>query len=117
MLEPREQRGAWVRFMAGALAAFAFIGGQALGQVAPNLEAMAPPPVTASSVFVMNAETGQVLYAKNPDTPFRVFSLTKLITAYVRGRALSPKPPIFRRTRQTAGALSTRSSDRYHADG
>jgi len=83
VLEPREQGGAWVWFMTGALAAFALIGGHALGQGAANQEALAPPPVTASSVFVMNAETGQVLYAKNPDTPFRILSLTKLITAYV----------------------------------
>jgi len=64
--------------VAGAVAALALVGGHASSQ-----EALAPPPVTASSVFVMDAETGQVLYAKNPDTPFRILSLTKLITAYV----------------------------------
>jgi serine-type D-Ala-D-Ala carboxypeptidase (penicillin-binding protein 5/6) len=31
----------------------------------------------------MNAETGQVLYSKNPDKVFRILSLTKLVTAYV----------------------------------
>jgi len=64
--------------VAGVFAALTLIGDHASSQ-----EALAPPPVTASSVFVMNAETGQVLYAKNPDTPFRILSLTKLITAYV----------------------------------
>ncbi len=45
--------------------------------------AKAPPEVTASSVFVVNADTGQVLYAKNPDKVFRILSITKLITAYL----------------------------------
>ena len=46
-------------------------------------QAVAPPQVTASSVFVMNADTGQVLYAKAEDRPFRLHSITKLVTAYV----------------------------------
>lgn len=53
-------------------------GDQALGQ-----SAKAPPKMTATSVFVMNADTGQVLYAKNPDKVFRILSLTKLVTAYI----------------------------------
>jgi serine-type D-Ala-D-Ala carboxypeptidase (penicillin-binding protein 5/6) len=44
---------------------------------------MAPPDVTASSVFVLNAETGQPLYAKNENEVFWILSLTKLVTAYV----------------------------------
>ena len=28
---------------------------------------LAPPQVSAASVFVLNADTGQTLYAKNPD--------------------------------------------------
>jgi len=81
----KPKRPHWLTTLAvgGAVAGLALIGGQAVGQGAPHQEALAPPPVTASSVFVMNAETGQVLYAKNPDTPFRVLSLTKLVTAYV----------------------------------
>jgi serine-type D-Ala-D-Ala carboxypeptidase (penicillin-binding protein 5/6) len=39
--------------------------------------------VTASSVFVVNADTGQVLYQKNPDKMYRILSITKLVTAYV----------------------------------
>jgi D-alanyl-D-alanine carboxypeptidase (penicillin-binding protein 5/6) len=66
--------------VAGSVAVVTLIGGQALGQGAPL---KTPPRVTASSVFVMNAETGEVLYAKNPDKSFRILSLTKLVTAYV----------------------------------
>jgi D-alanyl-D-alanine carboxypeptidase (penicillin-binding protein 5/6) len=79
----RTRLSALVGLVASIFAALALIGGQAFGQGGANQEALAPPSVTASSVFVMNAETGQVLYAKNPDTPFRILSLTKLITAYV----------------------------------
>jgi serine-type D-Ala-D-Ala carboxypeptidase (penicillin-binding protein 5/6) len=63
--------------------AVALFGGIALAQ-APREPAKAPPPeVTATSVFVMNAETGHILYSKNPDKVFRILSLTKLVTAYV----------------------------------
>jgi D-alanyl-D-alanine carboxypeptidase len=65
-------------FGAMALAATVLLGGNALGQ-----DAKAPPEVTATSVFVVNADTGQVLYAKNPDKVYRTLSITKLITAYV----------------------------------
>jgi serine-type D-Ala-D-Ala carboxypeptidase (penicillin-binding protein 5/6) len=75
--ETRECR-ARAGLIVGAIAALALTGGQALGQ-----EPMAPPEVTASSVFVLNADTGQLLYAKDEDKPFRILSLTKLITAYV----------------------------------
>lgn len=68
------------RLAAGLLVAVPMVlsGGTALSQ-----EPMAPPKVTATSVFVMNADTGQVLYEKNPDKVFRILSLTKLVTAYV----------------------------------
>jgi D-alanyl-D-alanine carboxypeptidase (penicillin-binding protein 5/6) len=46
-------------------------------------QAAAPPQVTASSVFVMNADTRQVLYAKAENRPFRLHSITKLVTAQV----------------------------------
>ena len=77
-LRPRFDR-AWSHSLASlALAATLLIGGPAFGQAAK-----APPEVTASSVFVVNADTGQVLYAKNPDKVFRILSITKLITAYL----------------------------------
>src|SRR5262249_9215689 len=46
-------------------------------------EALAPPQVTASSVYVLNADTGQPLYRKNEDQRYWILSITKLITAYV----------------------------------
>src|SRR5262249_717259 len=46
-------------------------------------EALAPPQVTASSVYVLNADTGQPLYRKNEDKRYWILSITKLITAYV----------------------------------
>ncbi len=66
--------------VAGCLAAVLMMlfGGKAVSQ-----EPVAPPKVTATSVFVMNADTGQVLYAKSPHKVFRILSLTKLVTAYI----------------------------------
>lgn len=60
------------------LAAAALTANQAHGQ-----ETKAPPPVTAKSVYVLNADTGQVLYRKGDGKPVRLHSLTKLMTAYV----------------------------------
>jgi D-alanyl-D-alanine carboxypeptidase (penicillin-binding protein 5/6) len=90
-----EKSGFTSRFAlrAGAIAAVALISGHALGQ-----EAIAPPPVTASSVYVVNADTGQPLYQKNENKAFRILSITKLITAYVlvqrMGGQLSDTVPI-----------------------
>jgi D-alanyl-D-alanine carboxypeptidase (penicillin-binding protein 5/6) len=61
-----------------AIAAAALISGHALAQ-----GAMSPPPVTAKSVYVVNAYTGQPLYRKNEDEVLRILSITKLVTAYV----------------------------------
>jgi len=63
---------------AGTIALAILIGAPVFGQ-----EATAPPEVTASSVFVLNADTGQPLYRKNENKTFRILSITKLITAYV----------------------------------
>ncbi len=77
-LMPRFDRP-WCRSLAGlALTAALLICGHAFGQ-----QVAAPPEVTASSVFVVNADTGEVLYQKNPDKVFRILSITKLVTAYV----------------------------------
>lgn len=75
-----KQRAKPYRLLACGFAAVlvSLFGGSALSQ-----EPAAPPEVTAASVFVMNADTGEVLYAKNPDKVFRILSLTKLVTAYV----------------------------------
>jgi D-alanyl-D-alanine carboxypeptidase len=60
------------------IVASALVAGQASGQ-----QALAAPKVTATSVFVLNADTGQPLYLKGENKPFRLLSLTKLITAHV----------------------------------
>jgi D-alanyl-D-alanine carboxypeptidase len=75
-----EKRGPLAGFTlcAGAIAAIALIGDQAFGQ-----QAIAPPKVTASAVYVLNADTGQPLYRKGENKAFRILSITKLITAYV----------------------------------
>jgi serine-type D-Ala-D-Ala carboxypeptidase (penicillin-binding protein 5/6) len=75
-----EKRGPLPGFAlrAAAIAAVALISGHAFGQ-----DAIAPPKVTASAVFVLDADTGQPLYRKNEDKAFRILSITKLITAYV----------------------------------
>jgi serine-type D-Ala-D-Ala carboxypeptidase (penicillin-binding protein 5/6) len=65
-------------FAARVIAAAALVRCQAFAQ-----EALAPPPVTASSVYVVNADTGQPLNRKNDDKIFRILSITKLVTAYV----------------------------------
>jgi D-alanyl-D-alanine carboxypeptidase (penicillin-binding protein 5/6) len=75
----RKKKG---RGRALGLAAFALVAALATEILAQAIKAP-PPPMTAKSVFVMNADTGQVLYEKNPDQVFRILSLTKLVTAYV----------------------------------
>jgi D-alanyl-D-alanine carboxypeptidase (penicillin-binding protein 5/6) len=70
--------------IAAAIAALVLIGGQAFSQQAfGQQQIMAPPEVTATSVFVLDADTGQPLYAKNENQVFWILSLTKLITADV----------------------------------
>jgi D-alanyl-D-alanine carboxypeptidase (penicillin-binding protein 5/6) len=74
-----------------ALVCFILSAAAAITCTAPVLAAdarmmntgIAPPAVSAESVFVLNADTGEVLYEKNPDKVFRILSLTKLVTAYI----------------------------------
>jgi D-alanyl-D-alanine carboxypeptidase (penicillin-binding protein 5/6) len=49
----------------------------ASGPIDPNK----PPAVRAQCVIVVDADTGEVLYAKNPDAPHQIASTTKLMTA------------------------------------
>ena len=44
--------------------------------------------ITAQSVLVMNMTTGDILYAKNPDTPIAPASLTKILSLYLIYEAL-----------------------------
>jgi serine-type D-Ala-D-Ala carboxypeptidase (penicillin-binding protein 5/6) len=64
------------KFAIAIAAAAALTASQAQGQ-----QPKAPPPITAKSVYVLNADTGQVLYRKGDGKPVRLHSLTKLITA------------------------------------
>jgi D-alanyl-D-alanine carboxypeptidase len=78
--EHRNRRGPIAAFAiaAGIVATVALIGGQGHGQRGAE-----PPEVTAKSVYVLNADTGQTLYRKGDGKPVRLHSLTKLITADV----------------------------------
>ena len=88
-----ERRKARAGHIASAVAAVLLIcgpafaeqtfAGQAFSQQAMDQQIMAPPEVTATSVFVLNADTGRPLYAKNENQVFWILSLTKLITADV----------------------------------
>lgn len=97
-------------FGVGAIAAVLLIGGPAFGQ-----DAMAPPKVTASAVYVLNADTGQVLYRKSESKPFRMLSLTKLLTAYVLmqrlGGQLSDTVTITPRHLTTGSSAGLRKGD------
>ena len=76
----RSHRPAGQSFALGALAlaVLALFGSQAFAEAST-----APPQVTASSVYVLNADTGRALYRKNDGKPFMMLSITKLVTAYV----------------------------------
>lgn len=52
---------------------------------------MTPPPIDAASWVLMDATTGQVLTAGNPDERRNPASLTKLVTGYVVDRAINAK--------------------------
>jgi serine-type D-Ala-D-Ala carboxypeptidase (penicillin-binding protein 5/6) len=75
----KKRCGLFARLAAAAyLIAVTFLLSHAFGE-----QAIAPPQLTASSVYVANADTGQPLYRKNENKVFRILSITKLITAYV----------------------------------
>lgn len=48
-----------------------------------------PPTVSADSVVLMDAETGELLYSKNPDSAYPPASTTKLMTALLTLERLS----------------------------
>jgi serine-type D-Ala-D-Ala carboxypeptidase (penicillin-binding protein 5/6) len=65
---------AWFAVIAAALA---------LVLTAAPASAQQPPALRAPSAIVMEASTGQVAYARNPDEPRAIASTTKLMTALV----------------------------------
>jgi len=54
----------------------------------PKPKPKAKTAITAQSVLVMNMTTGEILYAKNPDTPIAPASLTKILSLYLIYEAL-----------------------------
>lgn len=66
-----------------AAAAMALTGQSSAAQSGVMNKGIEPPKTSADSVFVLDADTGEVLYEKNPDKVFRILSLTKLVTAYI----------------------------------
>ena len=90
----------------------------ALASAADAAEAdkiMAPPEVTAKSVYVLNADTGQILYCKGDGKPVRLHSITKLVTAYVlaqrMGGTLSEEVTIGPRHLTTGASAGLRKGD------
>jgi D-alanyl-D-alanine carboxypeptidase len=97
--------------LAAGVAALPFMAPVALA------EAVAPQNVTASSIYVSNADTGDVLYRKGDDKPVRLHSLTKLMTAYVAiqrvGHALSEDVTIQSRNLTTGASAGLRKGDAW----
>src|SRR5262245_14783977 len=60
------------------------VSGQALAETEP-------PSVTAASLFVLDANSGETLYHKGGGKPAPLHSLTKLMTAYVLVGAMGDK--------------------------
>lgn len=51
---------------------------------------LSPPEIKAASVILIDAVTGQVLYAKNPDLPRPMASTTKIMTALLFCESVAP---------------------------
>lgn len=78
---------------------FASVAVRVSAQIAPAAPAKAltpaltqprPPDIKASSAILVDADTGQVLYEKNPDTPRPPASTTKIMTAILLLENTSP---------------------------
>lgn len=79
-------------------------------------EGVAPPAVTAASAVLIDAATGQVLFAKNPHERRHPASTTKIMTAVLAlemGR-LDDAVVVSRRAARTEGSsMDLRAGDRY----
>ncbi len=86
------RRGGGTRLRALAVACALFLGlarAAAMGAAPMGAAAiggagvLAPPDISARAAVIIDAATGTVLYAKNPDLPVPPASLTKLVTLHV----------------------------------
>jgi D-alanyl-D-alanine carboxypeptidase (penicillin-binding protein 5/6) len=77
-----------------------------LAFAAPSPAAAAPPRISAPSAIVVEISTGDVAYARRPDDPRPIASVTKLMTALLtlEGRELSAK---VRATRYAAASVES----------
>ncbi len=66
----------------GPAAALSLVLALCLAGLAPG-EALAGPGLRSASALVVDQDRGEVVYAKDPDTPRPIASLTKLMTAMV----------------------------------
>src|SRR5579862_9775530 len=58
--------------------------------VAAQAAAAQPPIVRATAAILIDARTGEVLYAKNPDLRLPPASTTKIVTALLLARSAAP---------------------------
>ena len=58
------------------------------------VSAASEPAVSAGCVVVMDADTGELLFARHPDTRRLMASTTKIMTAYLACRAGEPDRPV-----------------------
>lgn len=73
-----------VRFL--SLALLLTLSGMAIGRPLPIPE---PPSLNATSYILIDAESGQILAASNPNKPVEPASITKLMTVYIAFDAIS----------------------------
>ncbi len=66
----------------GRLAALFMLTAAALGTLTANAQT-SPPDVSAESCILMDAQSGTVIYEKNPDSRMLIASTTKIMTALV----------------------------------
>jgi D-alanyl-D-alanine carboxypeptidase (penicillin-binding protein 5/6) len=80
-INPRKNRQG--RGVPGLALALILAGNAASAQVKPGFPEVPAPPIESRAALLLDAETGTVLYEKNPDEPIPPASLTKLMTAHI----------------------------------
>ncbi|HEY8528722.1 MAG TPA: D-alanyl-D-alanine carboxypeptidase family protein [Paenibacillaceae bacterium] len=72
------------RLVAAILSAFLAVSAMIAGaSPAAAQEAVAPPKIDAAAAILIDAETGQVLFEQNADTPLPPASMAKMMTEYL----------------------------------